>query len=58
VSDDRKDLIEARRVISMMVRVARQTQAYFEGISVMDKNRVQKALRDAVRESERYLNKV
>ncbi len=42
----------------MMVRVARQTQAYFEGISVMDKNRVQKALRDAVRESERYLNKV
>ena len=55
MTDERKQAIEARRLINVLVRVCRQTQAYFDGISVMDKNRVQRMLREAIQESERFL---
>lgn len=54
--DERKDLIEARRLISMLIRVCRQTHTFFDGISAMDQNRVKRLLRDAIRESETYLS--
>ena len=48
---------EARRVINALVRTCRQTQAYFEGISVMSEERIKRSLRDAIRESERFLGR-
>ncbi|MCE9614402.1 MAG: hypothetical protein K8T26_09005 [Lentisphaerae bacterium] len=56
MSEDRMQVVEARRLINLLVRACRQTQTYFDGISVMDKNRVQRLLRDAIRESEKFLS--
>jgi hypothetical protein len=55
VSADQQQLMEARRVIYMLVRACRQTQTFFEGVSVLDKMRVQRLLRDAVRQSDQFL---
>lgn len=55
MTDDRKELVEARRLIGMLIRVCRQTQTYFDGISAMDEGRVKRLIRDAVRESESFL---
>lgn len=54
--DSNKQLIEARRIINMLIRILRQTLTFFEGTSAMDKNRVQRLLRDAMRESDKFLN--
>ena len=55
MTNDRDQLREARRALSEMTRVCRQTAAFFEGISVLDKNRISKNLREAIRKSERFL---
>ncbi len=39
----------------MLIRVCRQTQTYFDGLSAMDQNRIKQVLRDAIRESEIFL---
>jgi len=54
--DANTELRDARRLLNMLVRTCRQTLTYFDGLSVMDKEKVKRTLRDAVRESERFLN--
>ena len=55
MSIEQQMLVEARRVINMLNRACRQTQTFFDGVSAMDKTRVQRLLRDAVRQSEQFL---
>lgn len=55
MSENQQQLVEARRMITILVRVCRQTQTYFEGVSAMDKMRVQRLLREAVRQSDQFL---
>ncbi|MDA0576690.1 MAG: hypothetical protein O3B24_01165 [Verrucomicrobia bacterium] len=54
--DANRQLLEARRLVNMLLRVCRQTLVFFEGASAMDKNRIQRLLRDAIRESDQFLN--
>lgn len=56
MDEDRKHLQESRRIINLLTRTCRQVNAFFDGISVLDQNRVKKMLREAIRESERFLN--
>ncbi|MDA0991272.1 MAG: hypothetical protein O3A51_11045 [Verrucomicrobia bacterium] len=57
MSTDRDDLREARRLINQPALVCRQTVAYFDGISIMDKRKVRSNLQEAVRNSDRFLSR-
>jgi hypothetical protein len=56
LEDARKQMAEARRHINELVRAARQTIAFFDGVSVLDEAKLRKSLREAVRTAERFLN--
>ena len=53
--DTRKQLREARQLITSMARVCRQTQAFLQGISAYDQNRMKQVLRDAIKASDKFL---
>ena len=55
MSTDRDKLREARRLINDLSRICRQTNAYFEGISVLDQAKVRAKLKDAIRTADRFL---
>ena len=55
--DVRKQLREARRHVTVLSRVCRQAMTYLQGISALDQKRLEKVLRDSVRDSERFLNR-
>lgn len=54
-TDSAKQLIEARRMISTMIRSLRQAHAYFDGISALDQVRMKRMLRETIRHSEQFL---
>lgn len=53
--DDKTKLRDARRLITTLSLVCRQTAAYFDGISVLDQQKIKRNLKDAVRQSDRFL---
>jgi len=55
VENSQNQLVEARRIINLLVRTCRQVQTYFDGVSVMDKTKVLRVLQDAVNTGERFL---
>jgi hypothetical protein len=56
-TDARTQLRDARRLINDLMKASRQTLAYFEGISVLDDKKLQRIHRDALRQSDRFINK-
>jgi hypothetical protein len=57
MDESRQQLIDARQVITLLTRVCRQTRTFMDGVSVMDKNRVQLLLREAIQKGEKFLEK-
>jgi hypothetical protein len=53
--DDRTKLREARRVISTMIRVCRQTVTFLDGVSCLDQMRLKKLLRDSLKDADEYM---
>jgi len=56
-TDERTQLREARRLINDLMKASRQTLAYFEGISILDDKKLQRILRDSIRQSDRFINR-
>ncbi len=56
MAEQKKDLVEARRLIGKLSRTCRQTLVFMQGQSVMDKARMRRTLSDAVRDADRFLS--
>jgi hypothetical protein len=55
VEEAREQLIEAKRIISLLTRACRQTQVFLSGSSLLDKVKLQRVLQEAVQKGERFL---
>ena len=55
MDSEREKAIEARRIITELSRTCRQTVAYLQDISVLDKQKLTRNLQEASRKAERFL---